>query len=223
MTFPQPRTFALAVAASATAILSVPVTHAATLFDFDTNVANFSLSHTSATSSDAPPQSGSISVGNGTFSWGNLVTDGTANTANNTANGFFASDWGGTGTYTSAPIDLTGQATIDITGTYSGSFNSSSEFSNFFYTLDGSSTDFGIGIKDANANDVTTTIEDLDVTGFSTLTVGFTFSHDGASDSFQVSELTVDAPPIPEPATLALGTLGAAVLFRRKLRDPDAN
>lgn len=220
----------LITAATLAALTTAGTAEAATLFTLD-NTNNFSLSHTSSTQNQSPPKSGSLNVGNGTFSWGNLETDGSANTASVTAGKFASTDWGGLGMFTSSSINVTMFDSIDIDGIYSGTFNTNTEFSNFFYSLDGGSmVDFGAGVVNASANNVGVGIMGLDVSSASSLVVGFEYNHNGSSDSFGVSELTVEGEPVP-PNTdpmfdmgvfSFMQTVGDSDAFEITATDPDA-
>lgn len=193
---------------------------AATLFDLaDTNAASF-VHDTNGTNSPSPiPNAGSQSVGSGTFAWGDLSSDTTPNRAHFVGEGgdFAAYDWGGDGTFTSNDIDVSSYAEVDIDGQFDGQFNTGSEFSNFFYRLDGGgNNDFGAGVEDTEHNNETADVEDLDVSGASTLVVGFEYNHDGTDNYFNVDWLRVTGVPIPEPTALSLLTLAGAALLRRR-------
>ncbi|MEM7627460.1 MAG: PEP-CTERM sorting domain-containing protein [Planctomycetota bacterium] len=187
---------------------------AAVIFSLaDTSDALFT--HSSSGGSPSPiPAAGSQSVGNGTFSWGDLATDGGGNTAEFASGAFTSGDFGGVGTFTSLTLDVSAFTEVDIDAVYDGRFNTASEFSNFFYVLDGTEVVFGEGVEDATADDVAVSIVDLDVTGASTLVVGFTFNHNGGSDFFNVDSLVVDA--IPEPGSLVLMGLGSLLIASRR-------
>jgi hypothetical protein len=132
-----------------------------------------------------------------------LTTDGSANTAEFSGGAFTSSDWGGRGTFTSIAIDVSAVSLVDIEGIYTGFFNISKEFSNFFYQLDAAPViPFGIGSDGITATSVAVNVLALDVSGASSMTVGFDFNYDGAGDSFDVDSLTVSA--IPEPGTFGI-------------------
>lgn len=189
---------------------------AVVIFDLD-DTSDLSLSHTDAAPDASPPNAGSADVENGVFSWGQLSTDGSANVASFTDDGFASSDWGGLGTFASDAIDVSGFASADIAGVFSGLFNTGTEFSNFFYQLDdAAAVTFGAGLEDEAADDVAVSVSALDLTGISSLVVGFQYSHNGGSDFFEVSALTVTGTPIPEPASLALVALGGVALMGRR-------
>lgn len=183
------------------------------LFDL-ADTTNTSLSHTTA--SPLAPQPGSVNVGTGTFSWGTLATDTSANTAVFSSGAFTSSDWGGVGTFTSAAINVSSLSSVTISAQFDGLFNTNTEFANFFYQLDGGSViDFGVSLEDATYTNEVATLANLNVTGSNSLVVGFTYNHNGASDFFNVDSLTV----VPEPGTFALlaGMLGMVyVMLKRR-------
>ncbi|MEM8873258.1 MAG: PEP-CTERM sorting domain-containing protein [Planctomycetota bacterium] len=207
-----------AIIAASVAAFASSLSHAATLFTLaDTD--DVALSHSSADTDAAPPTAGGVDLGNGTFTWGDLLTDSGGNTAEFSAGVFTSADWGGLGTFESDAIDVSAVATVDIAGTFSGFFNTGAEFSNFFFSTDGgvNFTDFGAGVEDATATNQAVSVNGLDVSTASTLIVGFTFSHNGGSDSFDVGSLTVEGTPIPEPMTVAAGLLGiGGIMLRRR-------
>ncbi len=167
------------------------------LFEHDSNGTNF----------PAPiPLAGSSLVGStGVFSWGDLATGTTPNTAEFSGTTFSASDWGGDGTFSSVTIDVSSVNEVTITGTGTSVFNTSPpEFFNFFYTLDGGSpVNFSSG-----ANPV------VNVTGINDLVVGFAFNHNGSGDNANVTALSVET--VPEPSSALLGGLALFAFVRRR-------
>jgi hypothetical protein len=117
------------------AVLATVAANAQVIFTLD-GTSNLSLSHTTS----SPLAAGSQSVGNGTFSWGDLASDTTANTAVFSGGSFQSSDWGGVGTFTSTTINVNGVDTVDIAAQVDGLFNVSSEYAQMFYSLDGGAT-----------------------------------------------------------------------------------
>lgn len=191
------------------------------LFDLADATASVFEHDSDGTNSPSPiPAAGSQSVGIGTFEWGVLATDTTSNTAEFSSSGFTSSDWGGEGTFTSNVIDVSGWNSVNIEATFSGSFNVSSEFSNFFYQIDANPVQvFGAGAEDVVYSVEPANVLALNVTGASNLVVGFTFNHNGSSDSFDVESYTVTgATAVPEAsATFAvLGVFGLVALRRRR-------
>ena len=170
-----------------------------------------SLSHT--TSSPLTEDS-SVDVGVGVLSWsGTVSTDSSSNTAGFSGGSFSSSDWGVDTQFVSAAIDVTEWDEVAIAGTHSGTFNTSSEYSRFFYILDeGSENNFGVGQEDENYSENAVGVAPLDVSSASSLRVGFAFSHNGSSDRFNVEALTVNGTvaAVPEPSSIALAGLGLA-------------
>ena len=125
-------------------------------------------------------------------------------------------------TCTSDSIDVSGWLTVDLAGQQDGSFNTGSEFSNFFYQLDGgSAVVFGEGVEDATATNASVGVIGLDVSGATSLIVGFDFRHNGGSDFFNVDSLTATGTTgvsaIPETSTaLPLAALLNLSAFRRR-------
>lgn len=178
------------------------------------DTSDLSLSHSSADSLASPPTAGSQTVGNGTFAWGSLLTDGGGNTATFASGQFSSADWGGTGTFTSVTIDVSAANEVDILGQYDGGFNTGTEFSRFFYDIGGGPVFFGEGVEDATATDLAVSVLALDVSSVSSMTVGFDYSHNGSSDFFNVDSLTVTV--VPEPSAVVLGSIGLLGLLRRR-------
>jgi hypothetical protein len=199
--------------------------NAGVIFDF-AGVNDVTFEHdTDGTNSPAPlPDAGSQNVGLGTFAWGDLRSDSTANTAIFSGGSFAASDWGGRGTFTSNDIDVSQAWSVDIAVQFDGGFNTSSEFSNFFYTLDGGSkVNFAVGLEDVDYDDEAVGLTDLDVRFADTLVVGFDFSHNGAGDYFNVDLLTVtQASTVPEPSSAIVfsGVVAVGMLPIRRRRRP---
>ncbi|BDS05981.1 hypothetical protein NT6N_10210 [Oceaniferula spumae] len=159
------------------------------------------------------PAAGSQAVAGGTFSWGNLATDTTPNTAVFSGTSFTASDWGGDGTYTSAAIDVTGVASATISFAGSSVFAAGGELFNFFYQVDGGSVqNFGASTGDGS---VVSGNQLVNFSGNTNLVVGFTYNHNGVTDGVSVTDLSVSA--VPEPSTFGLlGLAGLASLLRRR-------
>ncbi len=108
-------------------------------------------------------------------------------------------DWGGTATFTSATIDVSGVETLDITAigqTQGGDVqNGGSEFFEYFYILDGG-TPVILDIPlsgDNSGTPVNYAIAGLDVSAASTLEVGFSFNVNGGGDGYVICSFEVDA------------------------------
>lgn len=155
---------------------------------------------------------GSTSLTHGTFSWGVLATDGSANTATFSGSSFSSADWGGTGTYTSTTIDVSGLTEVDIKFAGSSVFNSTpTEFFNFFYQIDGGSL-VSFGSLTASPGGSVSGTQNVPLSSNSSLVVGFSYNHNGSSDNAIVSQLEV----VPEPTAALLGSLGLLGLLRRR-------
>lgn len=175
--------------------------HSATIYQMSVD-SDVMFTHTTA----MPLADGSAVIGTtGTFAFDSLATDTTANTATFSGTEFQANDWGGNGTFSSIGIDVSEFASVTISGAGTSVFAASTEFFNFFYTLDG-----GTPINFAPGDEV------VDTSGASNLVVGFAFNHNGASDNVQVTNLSVDGVAVPEPSAALLGGLGLLALMRRR-------
>ena len=176
----------------------------------DTTDATFEHDSNGTNSPSPIPSAGSQTVGNGTFSWGNLATDTSSNTAIFASGLFTSSDWGGDGEFVSDAIDVSGISSVDISGQFDGAFNTPSELSRFFYVLDGGSRIyFGEGLEDVTHTDEAVSVDALDVSGAASLVVGFEFNHNGGADFFNVDLLTVEETMAPAGTTLAIAPTDA--------------
>jgi len=191
---------------------------ATVLFDFSTTN-DLVLEHdTDGTNSPNPiPSTGSASLNTGTFSWGNLTSDTTPNTATFNSGSFEAYDWGGSGTFESSVIDVSGLSFVKISAIGSTNHNAASEYFQFFYQLD---NDALVTLAEGAALDVEThvdgSINQLDVSNATSLVVGFTFSHNGGTNNAKVQTLSVSS--IPEPQSLALLSIAGVVMTGRRSR-----
>lgn len=191
---------------------------ATSLFTLD-EVENFAHGGNSSNfSPDNPPTAGSQVLSNGTFSWGNLSTDGSVDenfarfAVDFGLGSFEASDWGGDGRYVSEEIDIDGVIGVEFSYEAATNFNNSpTEYFNFFYILDGNEIDVGAtgeGTSETSSGTVS-------VGSGSTLRVGFEFNHNGADNLVNVSELNVVMVPEPS-ATIMLGLGMVGMLARRR-------
>lgn len=211
--------FLLAVTAVCALLVNIGSTSAEVIFTIaDTD--DISLSHSTDDFISSPPQPGSTDLGNGVFTWGDLATDTSGNTAVFASGSFTSTDWGGYGTFGSDVIDVSSFDTVDISGMYSGFFRQSSDFTNFFYILDGNKVTFGLGVEDATATNVPVGVASLDVSGATDLVVGFEFSMNNGDVYFDVPSLVVTGTPIPDPASFALLGLGALCIAARRRYKP---
>ncbi|WP_198658893.1 T9SS type A sorting domain-containing protein [Winogradskyella tangerina] len=161
--------------------------------DFSNNGDGFP-DHTSS----SPPASGPASVGPfgtapnaWTLSYTSTpLTDGTANSFKVVSGELQSDDWGGQGIFTSQTIDVSGVSTVDISATGVNSGANDDDFT-YFYILDGGSrVETVIGVTN-NGDPINYSIMGLDVSGATTLEVGFEFSENGSGDGYDVSEFTV--------------------------------
>ncbi len=153
-------------------------------------------------------------------------SDGTSNEFITVGGVMRIQDWGGEGTVTSNEITIASAGTVDITGAAlsigSDAFNIGTEGITWFYALNGSTTsvflgETALGGGSVNAGtDVGHVFSSIAVEAGDSLFVGFTVEVDGADDGVEVSALTVDFTPVPEPTTTLLGTLGLLFLLRRR-------
>ena len=194
--------------------------HGQILFQLS-DIADVTFQHDSNGVNDPfPIPSGSdVNVGGSSvFSWGSLDTDTTPNTAIFSSGTFEAIDWGGDGQFRT-DIDVSGVDEVRIDVQYDAVFGASEESSQFFYNPDFSGfTSFGNQSGATSLSNETISLS-VDVTGVSTLRVGFEFNFNGGSDSFGVDQLDVTA--IPEPSTYAAlaGLMACAVILIRRFRE----
>ena len=146
-----------------------------------------------------------------------------------TSNGVMAIvDWGGTARLDSFVIDVSGTNTIDISATNAvtgAGANGKGEYFRFFYQFDN-----GPAVSQNFSKGGSYAVNSLMVGAASSLTVGFEFNVDGkgkkgALDGWQVSSLSVNASPVPEPSTivvLSLGLLGLG-FYQIRRRRPRSN
>jgi len=132
------------------------------------------------------------------------ATDGSTNRFITEGGVLISDDWGGAAFFESEDIDVSGLTTVNILaeGSTRGSlvFNASDEGFNWYYIVDGVQTD-GPRVTSDGSLDFT---QAVDVSGASTLKVGFAFEVNGAGDGFDITSLTVnDGVPSPE-MTLSL-------------------
>ncbi len=211
------RMFFLAVALS----LAVATAHAATIYDADFSGAE-GITHT--TSSPAPAGPHSVDGPNWTFSYPTSPsTDTTANFARAAGDRFETEDWGGEAQVISDSIDVSSYDAVDIQwdGTTVGSevFNNPAGGERFewFYTLDAGAPVVQSTTSDGSLGKL---LSAVDVSGATSLAVGFAWNVNGSGDGFDVFGLNVSGEPaieIPEPATAILtGMIFACLGLVRK-------
>ena len=149
-------------------------------------------------------------------------SDTTRNFFETTGASLISSDFGGDHWFLSDTIDVSGwnEVDIDILCDFVGtdSFNNSpTEYIEYVYTLDGGGAQqFFYFTDDPNGSNLNASTT-VDVTGFSTMTLGINANADGAGDGWELTSGIVDGTvPVPEPASLALVAFGALVLIRRR-------
>jgi hypothetical protein len=165
----------------------------------------------------SPPATGPASVGPfGTAPNQWSLSYDTAPNSDTTANSFKVSggalvseDWGGQGIFLSQTIDVSAISAVNIAaigvnvGANDGNFT-------YFYILDGGArVETAIGAT-VNADPVNYTINNLDVSGNTSIQVGFEFSENGSGDgysisSFEVAEVTGN--PAPTISNISSSTL----------------
>ena len=189
--------------------------HAVTVYTADfTGTAGFE--HSSSNAPAAGPQT--LDINNFTIGYENTpATDGSRNFFETTGTSLISSDFGGDHFFRTAEIDVSGftSATIDIVNGFVGtdSFNASSEFIEYGYSLDGGSEQSFFRFDTTpNASDLNATTG-IDVSSANVLVVAISATVNGAGDGWELSSLTVDATgasTIPLPATLPLMVMGLA-------------
>lgn len=210
-------TLALAVGFS-----GVASSQAQIIYDADFSGSSPNFSHTTG---NAPSAGTQLSGSNWTIeAVDEPQTDTTANTFGVFGNGSLeASDYGGEGLFLSNNIDVSSwvEVALDFDGT--GDFSTNSEFFQWEYSLDaGAPVVLGNVVGDTSGTaTLDQSIANLDVTGNSTLVVGFRFDHNGSSDFIDVTNVQVNGvSPVPEPETFGalagLLALGLAVTRRRR-------
>jgi hypothetical protein len=165
-----------------------------TLYDADfSNDGDGFPAHTSA----SPPIAGPTSVGPfGTApnAWSlsydtTPLTDGSDNSFEVVSGELQSDDWGGQGIFTSQVIDVSGINVVDITATGINVGANENNFS-YFYILDGGAR-VETAVTSTNGDPVNYSILGLNVSGATSLEVGFEFSENGGGQGYYVSEFLV--------------------------------
>lgn len=187
------------------------------IYSADFSVAEIGWTHTTSSPVPAAPQTAAGS--NFTIGYdATPTTDSTSNWFKTLGGKISTSDWGGGAYFKSIAIDVSGYSDADISfiGSTIGSsvFNNAGvEFLEWNYSLDGGTPVTASTTSDGSVDHL---FAGVDLTGVNTLVVGFAFNVDGAGDGFEFSSITVDATPLPEPASLALMSLGGLMCIRRR-------
>lgn len=161
-------------------------------------------------SNSNPPTAGPDSLCGGNFTIGYVATPNTDQSDNEFGNqsalglsGLSSADWGGVASFKTYPIDVSGVNGVNITsvGSTVGSTFSSTEYLNWWYSLDGGAqVNFGTFGSGFSAGSVASSLSNLDVSAASTLIVGFTFNINGGGQGFENMDVTVTeyvAPTTP--------------------------
>lgn len=131
-------------------------------------------------------------------------TDATPNEFSVNSGAMTVQDFGGPGTFASQSIDVSGLASVDISGAgfqLGDDVLTGAEFFEFFYSLDGGAP---VSVSIPNTSDgtpISYSVLGLDVSAASSLVVGFSFNLNGAGDGFAVTNLSV-INGVPLPVTL---------------------
>lgn len=201
------------------AIGAATVANSATVYSADFSVDGVGFDHDNANPPAVGPQSttGGVAGSQFTLSYVDAPATDASDNFFITDGGILTSrDFGGAATFLTQTIDLTGlmgDATLDSTAETQGTdvFNAANEGFQWYYLLDGTRTDIG-GLVTSDGD--LSINETVDITGASTLQVGFDFEINGGGDGFDVSSVSVDV--VPEPSTALLGALGFLALLRRR-------
>jgi len=126
------------------------------------------------------------------------ATDGSTNSFITQGGKLISSDWGGRAFFETSAIDVSAVNSVTITAVGAtvgdGVFNSAAEGFNWFYILDGGASVPQPVITSDGSLDYS---EAIDVTGVSSLVVGFEFEINGGGDGFEVATVRVDdAAPV---------------------------
>lgn len=185
---------------------------AATIYDADFTVDGVGFDHTSNGNALEPsPQVGP----NFTLSYpAPPASDTSLNTFITSGGAVVSDDFGGEGQLISTSIDVSSIDSVDIAyeGATAGSavFNATSEFFEWFYTLDASPR---IQLDSTTSDgSLSRLFSGIDTSTASSLQVGFRFNINGAGDGFSMSSITVDGEEtnVPEPSSVLLAIFGAA-------------
>ncbi|MEE4001316.1 lamin tail domain-containing protein [Tenacibaculum sp. FZY0031] len=123
-------------------------------------------------------------------------SDTSANSFKVMSGALISSDWGGQGIFTSQPIDISSTSVISISAIGENVGANDNSFK-YFYILDGGTRVETEVSPTTNGDPVNYSIINLDVSGSSTLQVGFEFSENGSGDGYSISSFTVSETSDP--------------------------
>lgn len=133
-------------------------------------------------------------------------TDASDNIFKVSGGSLISNDWGGQGIFQSQSVDISGISFIDITAATMNVGANQNKFE-YFYILDGGAR---ISTGDISSNDgdaLNYNINSLDVSGATTLIVGFEFTENGGDQGYSTSSFTVsDTSPSPTGPTVTFDT-----------------
>ncbi|HCL98121.1 MAG TPA: hypothetical protein DHW77_10175 [Verrucomicrobiales bacterium] len=209
------------------AMLAPASVSSAVLYNMDFSIVGQGSTHNSGGDAIEPSP---ISGSNWTLTHNNPSTDGSTNEFITVAGDKMrVQDWGGDGTVTSDPINITSNGIVNINGvaTTIGTdvFNIGSEGVTWFYQINSAGivsttideTTLGAGAVPAGV-DVGHSFGNVAVSAGDALLIGFTVNVNGAGDGVEISSLSADFTAIPEPSSCVMLGLGAMafLLYRRK-------
>ncbi|MDP5105783.1 MAG: hypothetical protein NWQ31_06395, partial [Polaribacter sp.] len=129
-------------------------------------------------------------------------TDASDNIFKVSGGSLISNDWGGQGIFQSQSIDISDISFIDITAATINLGANDDKFE-YFYILDGGSRISTGNISTSDGDALNYNITSLDVSGASTLIVGFEFTENGGDQGYSTSSFTVsDASPSPTGPTI---------------------
>ncbi len=176
------------------AVLVTSMSFGQTLYDADfSNDGDGFADHTTS----MPPAAGPASVSGGMAPNDWILRYDVAPTTDTTPNSFSVSggalvsdDWGGVGIFESVAIDVSSFSNVNISALSTNSGANGNIFE-YFYILDGGSRVSSGNISSANGDDVNYTVTGLDVSGATSLVVGFEFDENGSGDGYTTTSFQV--------------------------------
>jgi len=173
---------------------SVVSSHAQELYSADFSTEGQGLAHSTGA---PPPVMTSIDGANWRIFWDVAPSTDSGGNQFITAGGALNMlDWGGVGSFETVAVDVSGKTEVVITGsgeTIGGGFNSAgnSERFEWYYILDGGAAVSAMSFEAPYTGELNHQ-EVIDVTGVSSLIVGFTFNANGGNDGCNVAAVRVD-------------------------------